>query len=322
MSLGLILNRRNDNWNNFNNGTPWGADSLGIKQPIVPTTILFSYALNKNFVIGLAPYIAMWSNESISGNRTDKGSANTFGASLGVMKMIKKGWVEGVINFRMNSFKREITDSGTSFIGKSEGGIALGVGLRAWIYGKSSKIAIVPVAGFNIYSWNPRITTTGPSFDSISTKYSYLSFNAGVGMNWPISDDIQLAGGVTVVYSSVKGELGSSTDKTTQFVAPEFNLAGETRIADWLTGRLGYNRGINRYKNEVTSGSSTSSYAETFPTDDVQTVSLGAGFHFGRFSIDATVSEKWLKEGIYFVSGKSNSLFGVVSASYNFHASK
>jgi hypothetical protein len=54
-------------------------------------------------------------------------------------------------------------------------------------------------------------------------------------------------------------------------------------------------------------------------SDNTQTVSLGAGFHFGRFSIDATVSERWLKSGINFVSGTNNDLFGVISASYNFN---
>ena len=54
-------------------------------------------------------------------------------------------------------------------------------------------------------------------------------------------------------------------------------------------------------------------------SDDVQTISIGAGFHFGRFSIDATVSERWLKGGVNFVSGTNNELFGVISASYNFN---
>ncbi len=116
--------------------------------------------------------------------------------------------------------------------------------------------------------------------------------------------------------------MGTYTDKKTDFLAPEFNFAGETRIADWLTGRFGYSRGIDSYKEETTVGSTTTSYSETYPTSDVQTISLGAGFHFGRFSIDATVSEKWLKQGINFVSGQANDLFGVVSASYNFNTSK
>ena len=132
-------------------------------------------------------------------------------------------------------------------------------------------------------------------------------------------DDIQLAGGVIIEYNSMKADSGSFEYKSTDFIAPRFHLAGETSIADWLTARFGYSRSVNMNKAEYKSGSITIERNEIFPSSSVQTISLGAGFHFGRFSIDATVSERWLKEGINFVSGKQNDLFGVVSASYNFN---
>jgi hypothetical protein len=70
--------------------------------------------------------------------------------------------------------------------------------------------------------------------------------------------------------------------------------------------------------SETTSPGLTITEDQLVASSSEQTVSLGAGFHFGRFSIDATVSERWLKQGINFVSGQSTDLFGVVSASYNF----
>jgi hypothetical protein len=329
LALGLVLNKTDDNWANFNVDTIFGPARNGIKNPIVPLKLLIGYSLSKDFHLGLAPYIAMWSNDLVSGSHEDKGSATSLGASLGAMKMMKKGWIEGVINFRMNSYKRTITDSASSQTWANDGGIQLSVDLRAWIYPKkSSKIAIVPILGFSTSSFTPKYDRTGPTFDTLSAKYSWMSFGGGVGLNWPISDDIQLAGGLIVQYNQQKSELGSSSNNTTNFILPMFNFAGETRIADWLTARMGYSRSVDRYKNEVTgtitteggTTTSTSSYAETFPSSDVQTVSLGSGFHFGRFSIDATVSEKWLKHGINFISGGDNTdLFGVISASYNFN---
>lgn len=321
LALGLILNKRSDRWNEFSavNGTGFAP---GVNGPIVPTMILLGYSLNKDFHMGLAPYIAMYSRDSIAGNHEDKGSAMSLGANLGFMKMMKKGsWVEGNVLFRMNSFKRTITDSGSSAEIKSEGGMQIGLDLRGWFYTKSSnKIAIVPVAGFQIYSWNPRLTTTGPAFDSVGAKWSDLSFHAGVGLNWPISDDIQIAGGVGVNYNSQKVELGTSSTKTTDFALPQFNLAGETRIADWLTGRFGYSRNTDMFKVENTTGTATNSLSETRPSSDEQTVSIGTGFHFGRLSLDATVSERWLKHGFNFISGGDNTdVFGVISASYNFN---
>lgn len=325
LSLGLVLNRRSDNWNAFNvNGSE---DSIGVKQPIVPLTILVGYSLSKTFYLGLAPYIAMWSSEYTDANTTDKRSSNSMGASLGFMKMMKKGWVEGVVNFRMNSYKKDLTASGTTSTWKSEGGIQLGVELRGWIYPKSSsKIAVVPVLGFNTYSWNPLTTIGGTS--TTGTKYSMMGFHGGVGVNWPISDDIQIASGVGAFYSTSKAETTptggtTTTVKNTDFMVPQFNIAGETRIADWLTGRFGYSRNVDMGKIENTTSTGTASYSETYASSDVNTISLGTGFHFGRFSIDATVSEKWLKHGINFVSGGDNTdLFGVVSASYNFNSGK
>lgn len=319
LALGLILNKRSDSWSDFNSLVGTGFNPGG-KDPVVPTMILIGYSANKDFHLGLAPYITMWSRDSISGNHEDKGSSTSFGANLGFMKMMKKNWVEGVVDFRMNSFKREVTDSGSSSTWKSEGGIQLGVGLRGWFYAKGGKIAIVPVLGFHTYSWNPRYTQTGPSFDTVGAKYSELGFNGAVGLNWPISDDIQLAFGVGANYNSEKVELGTSKATQTDFVAPQFYIAGETRIADWLTARFGYNRGVDMSKLETVSGSFTSSNSESIPTSDVQTVSVGSGFHFGRFSVDATVSERWLKHGFNFISGGDNTdLFGVISTSYNFN---
>src|SRR5205085_7285166 len=173
LALGLILNKRSDDWNDFNALAGTGFNP-GVNMPIVPTMILVGYSVSSTLHLGLAPYIAMWSRDSINGGHEDKGSSTTFGANLGCMKMMKKNsWVEGNVLFRMNSFKRTITDSGTSAIWKSEGGIQLGVELRGWFYPKSSsKIAVVPVLGFNIYSWNPRFTSTGPASDTIGPKYS------------------------------------------------------------------------------------------------------------------------------------------------------
>ncbi len=78
-------------------------------------------------------------------------------------------------------------------------------------------------------------------------------------------------------------------------------------------------RSVSSVSNTYTVGSVSNEWTYKTASNYDQTISLGAGFHFGRFSIDATVSEKWLKEGINFVSGRQNDLFGVVSASYNFN---
>lgn len=320
-NLGMILNKRDDRWDNFNIDG-WGGNNVGVSSPIVPFKGLIGYTASKNFHLGLAPYIAMWSadstttGDSAAVNYTR--SASSFGATLGFMYLIKKGWVEGAVKFGMNKYKSENTSAGNTATFENEGGIDLSAGFRAWIFPKTnSKIAVVPVIGFNNYSWNPKFTSGSTTITGLN--YSWLGFNGGVGLNWPVSDDIQLAGGVLAGYNSFKADSGNVEYKNTSFEAPRIHLSGETKIAEWLTARFGYMRSVSSLKQTYTAGSVSTEWNNKIASDYNQTISLGAGFHFGRFSIDATVSEKWLKEGINFVSGRQNDLFGVVSASYNFN---
>jgi hypothetical protein len=328
LNLGMILNKSDDWWGVFNNGEILGPGNVGVNSPIVPFKGLIGYSASKNFHLGLAPYIALWSADSttsggsVVGNYTR--SSYSLGGTLGFMYMIKKGWVEGNVQFGMNKYKSELTTTvppdtvPITITTENEGGISLEAGFRAWIYPKNnSKIAIVPVIGFYTYSWNPKVT--GLATTVTGKNYSWLGFSGGVGLNVPVTDDIQLAGGVLAGYNTYKSDSGSFTYKNNSFEAPKFYLSGETRIADWLTGRFGYMRSVSSVKQTEENGSISNEWTYKAASNYDQTISLGAGFHFGRFSIDATVSEKWLKEGINFVSGRQNDVFGVVSASYNFN---
>lgn len=325
-SLGFIVNNRQDNWENFNNPAGLGYDStlwprnVGVSSPIVPFMGLIGYQASKNFYISLAPYVAMWSGKQTFSdtNSTDvDASSSVFGANLGFMYLIKKGWVEGNVKFRLNKYKSTLTGPGFTSTVENDGGMGISADFRAWIYPKTnSKIAVVPVIGFNTFSFQPKMTG---SATATGLNYSWMNFGGAVGLNWPVMDDIQIAGGVGANYSTFKGDSTNVEFKFNSFVAPNYYLAMETRIADWLTGRMGFYRAVNNYSNKGTFGTSTAEFTGTSASGDGSTFSMGAGFHFGRFSIDATVSEAWFKHGINFISGgDGNDLFGVVSASYNF----
>jgi len=317
-NLGMIINKRSDNFSSFNNDVLRPSNS-----PIVPFMGLIGTSLSKNFHLGLAPYVSMGNSEFTDTNGTTNvtNSSMSIGANLGFMYLIKKGWIEGNIKFRMNSFKNDSSNTSGSLLVESSGGMELGVSLRAWIYPtKGSKVAVVPILGFYTYSFQPKATVTsgGTSVALTGLNWSWMNINAGVGLNWPIMDDIQIAGGVTVAYNSSKSDSGAVENKSTDFIAPAFNMALETRITDWLTARLGFNKSIRTGKYET----NTQTYNNLVSSANAETINLGAGFHFGRFSIDATVSERWLKQGVYFISGGNTSgdrdMFGLISASYNF----
>jgi hypothetical protein len=313
-NLGMIINRRSDLFGLFSIDTLRPSNS-----PIVPFMGLVGTSLNKNFHVGLAPYLSMGKAEftDTTGATTIKNTSSSIGANLGFMYMMKKGWIEGAIRFRMNGFKNEFVTGGVTSTTENTGGMELGVALRGWFYGKSSnKVAIVPVLGFSTYSFQPKSTSGSTSVTGLN--YSFMNISGGVGLNWPIMDDIQIAGGVTVAYNTSKSDSGAVENKNTDFIAPAFNMALETRITDWLTARMGFNKSITSNKFE----NNTQTFSNLIASSSASTINLGAGFHFGRFSIDATVSERWLKQGVYFISGANSGnntdMFGMISASYNF----
>jgi hypothetical protein len=220
----------------------------------------------------------------------------------------------------MNSYKNDSSFTDFSSVSENDGGMEFGIGLRGWFYPtKGSKVAVVPLLGFRTFSFTPKNTTTsgGNTVTSTGSDNSTMNFYGGVGLNWPILDDIQIAGGVTASYNTNKTTDTTNETIVTDFVAPGFNMALETRITDWITARLGFNKSINMFNFET--DNSARELSELRTNDDASTINLGAGFHFGRFSIDATVSERWFKQGPNFVSGGSAAdLFGIISASYNF----
>jgi hypothetical protein len=314
-NLGMVINNTQDASSLFNVGAYRPNNS-----PVVPFMALIGYSASKTFHFGIAPYIAMGKSErtDTNGGLNVSNTSHSFGANVGFMYLIKKGWIEGAVRFRMNKFENDSSFTGGSVVADNDGGIELGVGFRGWIYpNKKSKIAVVPVLGFYTYSFTPKITSG--STTTTGSDYSWMNINGGVGLNWPITDDIQIAGGVTAAYNTNKATFsdtnGTVESKSTDLIAPGFNLALETRIADWLTGRMGFSKSVRSGKFE----NNTQEFSGLFGNSSTETFSIGTGFHFGRFSVDATVSERWLKHGLNFISGESNELFGVMSASYNFN---
>jgi hypothetical protein len=313
LNLGMILNKRQDNWESY-------ADS--VKAPIVPFQALIGYTASKNFHITLAPYVAMW-DTTYSGDTSYnfERSSSSIGADLGFIYMLKKGWVEGTFLFRMNKYKNMTKIGDTTKTKDNDGGMEFGAAFRGWLYpSKSSKLSLVPLLGFYMYNITPKVVRQNPDTTITEAERKWMNLYGGVGINWPINDDIQIAGGVLAAYNTSKEVHTNHEDKLTDFVAPVFNLAVETRITDWITGRLGYTKGVVG-RTSTDGHDPTVEWSGTFPSTP-SSINMGAGFHFGRFSIDATVSHRWLKQGPYFISGSNSDnatdLFGIISASYNF----
>jgi len=162
---------------------------------------------------------------------------------------------------------------------------------------------------------------------------------------------------MTSTETSSKFDLGPDTNKTvtsasveykkSSMILPKINLGLEWKFTDWLTARFGYSRAIINDKIDGTNTvTNTRSRVSTLPknnyvinstvinnpgniindqsySDPVQTISLGLGFHFNRFSVDGLIGEKFFQKGVNLLSGQDDKeMFGVLSASYNFNVIK
>jgi hypothetical protein len=320
LALGLVLNKFEDNWTNF------GSDSVvGVARPVFPFKVTLGWQMSPKFALGLAPYYAAWSKEVQGSAASDisKYSSSSIGGTIGVLSKMDGGWIEGAVDLKFNGYKSDVTVGTANTVQKNEGGMNIAAFTRGFFtVNKSMGISLVPYLDFSTYSWNPVMTPTTPGYPD--NKYSYMNFGGGIGVNMPIFDQGLLAGGLSFGYNQYKDESALVLGRNftwSEFVLPQFNVGVEWPFTEWLTGRLGFSRAMisTKANSETTVGTVVTQYTKlTAVTSPDQTITTGIGFHFNRFSIDGTVGERLFKNGLYILTGKTNDLFGMISASYNF----
>ena len=332
ITLGMVLNKDESLWGSFNDASASQTPgAYNVQTPIVPFKGLFSYS-TKTMNLGVAPYFAMWSNDNIlTGVGTTneaKSNSYTLGGSIGVVTKLKTGWIEGAVDIKLNKWKFDstITNPSSSTTVESQGGMELGAFVRGWfMVSKPSKINLVPYVSFKLFSWNPKVTTSPTATTAGQTDISWMFINGGLGINMPILDNGMLAGGLSsgiTTYKSTPNDTTKYEVKKTLLVLPQFNFGLEWTFTDWLTARGGYSRSITRQKDTYTATGSITNIGEynyQFASIPDQTITLGLGFHFNRFSIEGTMGEKFFQKGPYVLSGGTTDMFGLLSASYNFN---
>jgi hypothetical protein len=137
---------------------------------------------------------------------------------------------------------------------------------------------------------------------------------AGVGLNYTVGDFL-LAGGVSfaTTSSTIPGtpELENST-----FSFPVWNIGGEWNLTEWLIARMGYIAvtGKATIQSPLTP-TSTLENTFTFFLPPQRGFTVGVGFHLGDFSLDATINEDVLRQGLNNIGGGGQT-FAYLSASY------
>ncbi len=207
----------------------------------------------------------------------------------------------------------------------------------------SNKVNFVPYGLIAILSAEPKedkAPASTPALPAITgEKVSALAYAVGAGGEYKTSS-FYMAGGVSVQSARAKIERtppapGVNTTLTaTYFALPVLNVGGEWWFTDWLAGRGGYYRSLGKTKIETEGfgGTGTSTEANTTvpnsflfiggitPATNDGLVTLGLGFRFGIFALDATISEEALRRGLGLIGGGNDNIntFGFINASVNF----
>jgi hypothetical protein len=256
----------------------------------------------------------------------DLGSGNSFDAAAA---------------FRLDNAEDNVTTNAGSGGEYSASGTEVQVsGRLKWKM--SNKVNFVPYAMFATASADLEedAVATGGTASTGSYEVNAMALAIGAGMEYR-TPTFYMAGGVSFQTASAELETNtggatptSSTVEVSYTAIPVLNIGGEWWFTDWLAGRGGYYRSLGSLKREYntttpagsTSGEANTTVPNSFlaiggitPGNFDGLITLGLGFRFGGFALDATVSEQALRRGLGLIGAQDNiNTFGYITTSYNF----
>lgn len=186
-------------------------------------------------------------------------------------------------------------------------------GRAFWNLNKNLKL--VPLFLFTTESGT--IDSGGSSTASVDMP-SFTKFDVGMGLNYQIGDFLIAGGAIfssasltTPVVSDVSPELSFSE---TRF--PIWNIGIEWNMLEWFVGRFGYVAYSGSRSDEFpNTATSKTELVQTFFGPSQRGATVGVGFRFGDFSLDATVNEDVLRQGFNTIGG-GGPTFAYLTASY------
>jgi hypothetical protein len=275
--------------------------------------LMATYKL-RNTIIGFGLAYASTTNESTAPGPpqiTTEGSASQLGFNLGVITDFSR-------NFKLDAAATILLPSAsykTSSTGDTETKASqtfIGVNARAF-WRVNPNLRVVPILAFLTVSGT--VDSGGTSGGSVDFP-SLTSFALGGGLNYKIGDFL-LAGGVLFASNSstIPATAGLPELENSSTVFPIWNLGVEWELLDWLYGRLGY---ISFSGSSTTQTSATSTsvneFVSTFFGPSQRGATVGVGFRFGDFSLDAMINEDVLRQGFNVIGGGGPTFFLLTSS--------
>ena len=270
-----------------------------------------------NTSVGLGIAYASTTNESSPGGTTGTttSSASQIGFNLGIISKFSDGMLDLGAALMLPSASFEPPSPGITIKGSQT--IINAAARLFWNY--SSKLAIVPTVNFIMASGSQDVPSGTPPTAKSNDLASNMVIFGGFGINYKVGDFL-LAGGPALVYqktSNDSNDIFANESSSTNFMFPVWNLGMEWKMNDWLVARLGYVASTGKQSSETTSGGVTSETIRTIflPAPGA---TVGVGFRLGSFSLDATVNEDVLRQGLNNLGGNGAgaATFAYLSASY------
>jgi hypothetical protein len=265
-----------------------------------------------NSILGLGLAYASTTNDvTPPTNGSSEGSASQLGFNLGVISDITNTLKLDIgfsMAFPSASFKidslNETSASQTLIL----------VNGRAF-WDLNSHLQLVPIIAFS--SANGTIDSGGTSTSSIDMP-SYTWFAFGVGLNYQVGDFL-LAGGATFSTASLTVPSVAQVSPELAYGAttfPIWNIGAEWNMLEWFVARLGYVAFTGNSSIEYPNSATTSTeFVTTFFAPSQRGATVGVGFRFGTFSLDATVNEDVLRQGLNTIGG-GGPTFAYITTSY------
>ncbi len=179
----------------------------------------------------------------------------------------------------------------------------------------TKNLQFVPIAAFATSSG----TLDSGGVSGSADMLSLTQFSFGAGLNYQVGDFILAGGAIFNNSSATRAALNGIYPELTSSVTifPIWNIGAEWNMTDWFVARLGY---------VAISGNATIESPATTTTVDERVISffapsqrgmtVGVGFRFGSFSLDATINEDVLRQGLNNIGG-GGSTFSYLTASYS-----
>ena len=293
-----------------------GAVGAGSVVPLNNNFELFGSYKSGNSVFGFGVAYAATTNETKPSTGTGTlGSATQIGLNAGIItKLTGSIMLDAGASVILPSASFEPAAGNKSDFSQT----IIGVNARAF-FAYSSKLSFVPSAVFITASGTGNVAGTSRDLPSATI----ISF--GIGANYSVGDFLLAGGpGFAAVSTTQKSTTTTPELTTSVFAFPVWNLGVEWNMTDWFVARFGYVALTLKTSTETTATPTTVN--ETIVTSYLGPngasgggATVGVGFRFDNFSLDATVNEDVLRQGLNNVGGNGAlaPTFAYLSLSYS-----